>query len=103
MNIVINLTSISNFLHLPIDIMLWRLFVLVGWIPIAIAFLWGAKELWLKYIRGKWKEKNGKYIILAIDIPRGNEKSPKGVENLDRKSTRLNSSHTDISRMPSSA
>lgn len=82
MNIVINLTSISNFLHLPIDIILWRLFVLIGWIPIAIAFLWGAKELWLKYIRGKWKEKNGNYIILAIDIPRGNEKSPKGVENL---------------------
>ena len=26
-----------------------------------------------------------------------------GVEALDRKSTRLNSSHTDISRMPSSA
>ena len=28
---------------------------------------------------------------------------PKMVEQLDRKSTRLNSSHTDISRMPSSA
>ena len=26
-----------------------------------------------------------------------------GVESVDRKSTRLNSSHTDISRMPSSA
>ena len=26
-----------------------------------------------------------------------------GLQNLDRKSTRLNSSHTDISRMPSSA
>ena len=26
-----------------------------------------------------------------------------GEENIDRKSTRLNSSHTDISRMPSSA
>ena len=28
---------------------------------------------------------------------------PKHVDDVDRKSTRLNSSHTDISRMPSSA
>ena len=34
---------------------------------------------------------------IAIQLPLGKE------ENLDRKSTRLNSSHTDISRMPSSA
>ena len=30
-------------------------------------------------------------------------KSNSGIKNEDRKSTRLNSSHTDISRMPSSA
>ncbi len=81
MDIVINLTSISNFFSLPMDIMLWRLFTLIGWIPIAIVFLWGAKEIWLGYIRGKWGEENGKYLILAIDIPRGNELSPKAVEN----------------------
>ena len=60
MDIVINLTSISNFFSLPMDIMLWRLFTLIGWIPIAIVFLWGAKEIWLGYIRGKWGEENGK-------------------------------------------
>ena len=32
-----------------------------------------------------------------------NDLSPAQTRNLDRKSTRLNSSHTDISRMPSSA
>ena len=35
------------------------------------------------------RKKNGKYVSDQIDV--------------DRKSTRLNSSHTDISRMPSSA
>jgi len=81
MDVVINLSSILNFLDLPIDIILWKLFALIGWIPIAIIFLWGAKEVWLYYIRKKWKQKNGKYLILAIDIPRGNELSPKVVEN----------------------
>ena len=48
------------------------------------------------------KEKN-------IDVPAGKIETPpenevkQPVEATDRKSTRLNSSHTDISRMPSSA
>ena len=38
-------------------------------------------------------------------IKRANDKAPqyKKIADKDRKSTRLNSSHTDISRMPSSA
>ena len=39
-------------------------------------------------------------VELTIDIERGLVEAP---EAIDRKSTRLNSSHTDISRMPSSA
>jgi hypothetical protein len=35
----------------------------------------------LKYIREQW-EKNHRNILLAIDIPRGNEQSPKAVENM---------------------
>ena len=41
----------------------------------------------VKIMRGKYKGKEGKITKVLID----------------RKSTRLNSSHTDISRMPSSA
>ena len=81
MDIVIDLTSIQNFLNLSPDLMMWRIFFLFGWIPLAITFLWGAKELWLFYIRVKWGGTQ-KFILLAIDIPRGNEQSPKAVENL---------------------
>ena len=37
------------------------------------------------------------------DVPMAVNALKKGAVDLDRKSTRLNSSHTDISRMPSSA
>lgn len=82
MDIVIDFSSIYEFLSLSPDLMMWRIFVLVGWIPIAITFLWGMKEVWLQYIRRKWKKENARYILLAIDIPRGNEQSPRAVENM---------------------
>ena len=47
-------------------------------------------------------------FVAVIEIPKGSKKKYEldketGLIILDRKSTRLNSSHTDISRMPSSA
>ena len=58
-----------------------------------------------------YRERKNKLEGLATALPRpylegGNEKNPEygaALDALDRKSTRLNSSHTDISRMPSSA
>ena len=41
--------------------------------------------------------------LLAADAGVSLERSPDDLREVDRKSTRLNSSHTDISRMPSSA
>ncbi|PIX12279.1 hypothetical protein CO115_02760 [Candidatus Falkowbacteria bacterium CG_4_9_14_3_um_filter_36_9] len=81
MNIVIDLTSFNEFANQSIDKIMLDIFLTVGWIPIAIVFLWGAKELWLFYIRKKWTV-GIKYILLAIDIPRGNEQTPKAVENM---------------------
>lgn len=81
MDIVINLEPIINFLTLPMDEMLTRLFWAVGWLPIALAFLWGASQVWLRYVRIHWFRTN-KFILLAIDIPRGNLQSPKAVENI---------------------
>ena len=40
---------------------------------------------------------------IELDLIEANALTQKDTENIDRKSTRLNSSHTDISRMPSSA
>lgn len=82
MDIVIDLTNIQEILSLPPEILIYKLLINVGWIPIAITLLWGFKELWLSYIRKKWAEKNAKFVLLAIDIPRENMQSLKAVENL---------------------
>ncbi len=81
MDIVINLQPIYDFLNLPPDIFLMKLFFTVGWIPIAVTFVWGGAKLWLFYIQQKWIKAQGK-ILLAIDVPRGNMQSPKAVENI---------------------
>ena len=41
--------------------------------------------------------------LLIVHFAGGEAPRKPGVQQVDRKSTRLNSSHTDISRMPSSA
>jgi hypothetical protein len=82
MNIVIDFSSIFGFLNQPADVLLGKVLFYFGWLPIAITFLWGAFQLWIYYKQGIWAGKNAKYTFLAIDIPRGNEQSPKAVENL---------------------
>lgn len=81
MNIVINTTGIERFLNLPPEQMFWVFFGNFGWLILAIIFLYGARDVWLYYIRLKWS-KTHKSVLLAIDIPRGNEQSPKAVENM---------------------
>lgn len=82
MNIVIDFTPFINFFSLPADVLLGKVLFYFGWIPVAVTFLWGSFKLWIEYRQGIWAGKNGKYTFLAIDIPRGNEQSPKAVENL---------------------
>ena len=49
-------------------------------------------------------EVQGAVEIITIDRPKAlNALNPEVLADLDRKSTRLNSSHTTVSRMPSSA
>ncbi len=81
MDLVINTSGIDHFLSLPPDQMFWSFLGNGGWIIIALAFLVGIRDLWLFSRRKKWS-KNHKSILLAIDIPRGNEQSPKAVENM---------------------
>ena len=49
-------------------------------------------------VRVHWNNDQEKWYFSIIDVIEVLTESPR-----DRKSTRLNSSHTDISRMPSSA
>lgn len=76
-----DLTPIYNFFAQSPDVVVYQLLVNFGWIPIAIVVIWGGKELWMDFINGRWGNKQ-KFILLAIDIPRGNAQSPKAVENI---------------------
>lgn len=81
MDIVIDFSFIEELGAMPPYLVMWRLFLAGGWMPVAVTFLWLTKELWLFYIRQKWGAAQ-KSVLLAIDIPRGNEQSPKAVENM---------------------
>jgi hypothetical protein len=81
MNIVVDLSSISEFFSLPPETMLWRFMAYYGWIIIALMYLYFAKEMWLIKVQTDYCKKI-KHILLAIDIPRANEQSPRAVENM---------------------
>lgn len=81
MDLVINTAGFEQFFNLPPEQMPWAFFVNFGWFIYAIIFLLGARDAWLNYIRDRWTRTH-KNILLAIDIPKGNEQSPKAVENM---------------------
>ncbi|MGI6374247.1 MAG: hypothetical protein ACOX0C_02835 [Patescibacteria group bacterium] len=81
MNIVFDWTPFQDFIQLPPAEAIWLLLSNYGWIAFGIVFLIGARDVWLYYIRRKWSEGH-KWILLAIDIPKGNEQTPKAVENM---------------------
>ncbi len=81
MEIVIDISPFVRFFQLPPEQMLWVFFVNIGWLILAGVFLYGAREAYLFYIRLQW-EKGHEKLILAIDIPKGNEQTPRAVENM---------------------
>jgi hypothetical protein len=81
MNIVINTAGLNQFFALPAGEMFWVFFYNVGWLIWAFIFLFGVRDVYLFWLRLKW-EHTHQHLLLAIDIPRGNEQSPKAVENM---------------------
>ncbi len=81
MDIVIDLNSFIEFADLPFYLVLWKIFIYGGWIPIAIIFLVFGFYLWIDYIQEKWYSKQ-KFVVLAIDVPRNNVQTPKAVESI---------------------
>ena len=62
------------------------------------------RELTVDELRGREKDLDDQLFRLRIQKSMGQLETPVKLRTIrDRKSTRLNSSHTDISRMPSSA
>ena len=81
MEFVVDFSPIRDYFSLSPYEMFWIFIFHFAWIFFAILFLMGAKVFWLKSVRRKWG-KNNEYILLALDIPRGNVQSPQAVENL---------------------
>lgn len=81
MDIVIDFTPIQDFFNLPPDEMLRIFMSRFGWLILAIMFVLAFRIVWLQHIRGRWLSRI-KYVLLAIDIPRGNVQSPRAVENM---------------------
>lgn len=59
----------------------WFLFTHGGWIIFVIIGFWGIWEFWKNWVQEKFS-RSLKYILLAIDVPKDNEQSPKAVENM---------------------
>jgi len=59
-----------------------QLFYHGGWVLFIIVFLWAVyKDIFMEYRMGQYMGK-WKHVLLAIDIPKNNEQTPKAVENL---------------------
>ena len=64
----------------PIYIALW-LFLRGGWVIFLLVFIKGLYDVWLDARQGQYM-KDWKYVVLAINIPKNNEQTPKAVENI---------------------
>jgi len=62
-------------------LVMWRIFVIGGWIPLVVVCLWGFKKAWINWRQDLFAAK-AKYVLLAIDVPKENEQLPKAVENV---------------------
>lgn len=81
MEINLNLIPIQDFLALAPKEMLWKFFLYFGWMVLVAFILMLVLKIWLFRKQNIYASKI-KYIFLAIDIPRGNEQTPKAVENI---------------------
>lgn len=81
MEIFLDISPFQRFFDLEAGAMLWHFFANFAWPFLGLIFVIGVRDLYLYWLQGKWSE-NHKNILLAIDIPRGNEQSPKAVENM---------------------
>ncbi|RJR32189.1 hypothetical protein C4569_00540 [Candidatus Parcubacteria bacterium] len=62
-------------------LMIWLIFRHGGWALFLLFLIFALRELWLAYIRNLYRNKR-KYTLLAIDVPKENMQTPRGVENI---------------------
>ncbi len=64
--------------------MSWFIFQNGGWLGVVFTFLVGCKYVWLEQIQIRYIRKfyEGKYVLLAIDVPKDSEQTPKAAEQM---------------------
>lgn len=81
MDIEIDITPILNLGDQGAWPAFWYLFSHGGWLIVAYIIIQGAYDMWLFNQQIKWYETN-KFVLLAVDIPKDTEQTPKAVEQL---------------------
>lgn len=82
MEIVIDLDSLLNIaLYKGPWYFMWYIFINGGWLPIVFVLIKGFLMVWLDKRQDKYYSQ-WKFVLLAIDIPKENEQSPKAVEHI---------------------
>jgi len=80
-SITINPDFISQLIYMsPLDAMIYVI-LNGGWIIYVIIISMMAYDVWLNYLQNRWFAKI-KFIILAVDIPKDTEQTPKAIEQL---------------------
>jgi hypothetical protein len=59
----------------------WFLFTHGGWVIVLAAAIYGLVQLWVYWRQNLWFAKQ-RFVLLAIDVPRDNEQTPKAVEHI---------------------
>src|SRR3989338_2126760 len=81
----------SAFLNQPLDDIVNQLIWMFGCVPIIIVLAIGLMQTWVEIQRKHWRTRRP-YVLLAIDVPRLTEQSPKAVENIFALTVALKSS-----------
>lgn len=80
MEIVLDLSAVGGAPGIPNPFaVMWFVLTNGGWIVLIPVFLWGGFAIWLNYVQSKYLG-GQQYVLLAIDVPKENEQSPKAVE-----------------------
>lgn len=72
---------LSAFLAQPVEVLLYQLTLLFGWIGTAAVLFWGFAQMWQNHRQGIFAS-SLQHVLLAINVPATTEQTPKAVETL---------------------
>lgn len=78
--LALDFSTVNAYLQRP-DILFTNLLYWFGWIPILGVMIWGFFEVWIDKRQDHYRDSR-QYVMLAIDVPKETEQSPRSVENL---------------------